>query len=229
MESRKKVCNPGNRLVEQASKTAETPAPRQTDAAGTILIEESFLVRRCRNGQTDAFAELVRRYQDRIYNLIFRMCRQAEVAEELAQETFLKAFSNIGQFQGTSRFYTWLFRIAKNLTLSHLRRGGTVKFVPLTRTEDDDPAPGEARTALLAARRDPGPEQQAMSNETHRRIEEALAELDEEHRVMVLLRDMEDMSYEEIAEILELPPGTVKSRLHRARGELRRKLADLVS
>jgi RNA polymerase sigma-70 factor (ECF subfamily) len=216
-------------LVEQASKIAETQAPDEPRAVGTTAFEESFLVRRCQNGQTDAFAELVRRYQDRIYNLIFRMTRQADIAEELAQETFLKAFANLGRFQGTSRFYTWLFRIAKNLTLSHLRRGGKVKFVPLARGEDDDPAPGEAQAAALSARREPGPVQRAMSNETHQRIEQALAELDEEHRVMVLLRDMEDMSYEEIGEILELPTGTVKSRLHRARCELRTRLADLVN
>ncbi len=216
-------------MVEQASNVEETKVAGQSRSSQTVLIEESFLVRRCQNGQTDAFAELVRRYQDRIYNLIFRMCRRAEIAEELAQETFLKAFANLGRFEGTSRFYTWLFRIAKNLTLSYLRRGGSVKFVPFTRTEDDDPAPGDAQTATLANQRDPGPVQQAMSNEIHQRIEDALAELDEEHRVMVLLRDMENMSYEEIAEILELPPGTVKSRLHRARTELRVKLADLVN
>lgn len=218
----------GNRLVEQASKTAEARTTDEARSDRRATVEESFLVRRCQNGQTDAFAELVMRYQDRIYNLIFRMTRQAHIAEELAQETFLKAFANLGRFEGTSRFYTWLFRIAKNLTLSYIRRGRKVKFVPFVHSEDDDPAGGDAFTATLAAKRQKSPDRQAMSNETHRRIEDALAALDEEHRVMVLLRDMEDMSYEEIGDILELPVGTVKSRLHRARGNLREKLADLV-
>jgi RNA polymerase sigma-70 factor (ECF subfamily) len=201
----------------------------ETRADNDTVIEESFLVRRCQNGQTDAFAELVRRYQDRIYNLTFRMTHRADIAEELAQETFLKAFVNLGRFEGACRFYTWLFRIAKNLTLSYLRRGGKVKFVPLARSENGDPAPGEAQTATLAARREPAPDQNAMADETHQRIEEALGQLDEEHRVMVLLRDMEDMSYEDIGQILELPTGTVKSRLHRARCELRNRLADLMN
>ncbi|MBN1554788.1 MAG: sigma-70 family RNA polymerase sigma factor [Phycisphaerae bacterium] len=216
-------------MVEQASKLTEAQKADVADAVRTTAFEESFLVRRCQNGQADAFAELVRRYQDRIYNLIYRMCRRPEIAEELAQETFLKAFANIGRFQGTSRFYTWLFRIAKNLTISHLRRGGVVKFVPFARGEDDDPSPGEAQTATLAERREPNPAEKAMANETLRRIEDALLELDEEHRVMVLLRDMEDMSYEEIGDILDIPPGTVKSRLHRARCALRERLANLVS
>ncbi|MBN1943822.1 MAG: sigma-70 family RNA polymerase sigma factor [Phycisphaerae bacterium] len=201
----------------------------ETAASGTSLFEESFLVRRSQNGQLDAFGELVRRYQDRIYNLMYRLCRRPEIAEELAQETFLKALANLGSFQGTSRFYTWLFRIAKNLALSHLRRDGVVKFVPLIGGEDDETAVADARTAPLAAQREGDPAEKAVANETHRRIEKALGELDVEHRMVVLLRDMEDMSYEDIGEILELPAGTVKSRLHRARCALRDRLADLVS
>lgn len=201
--------------------------PPVADGTRVLAFDELALVQRCQNGEPEAFAELVREYQDRIYNLIFRMCRRAEDAEELAQETFLKAFEKIGQFRGTSRFYTWLFRIAKNLTISHCRRRGKVKFIPLENTEDDAPDFGEARTATLAARRQPGPDAQAIRRETADRVTQALDALDEEHRVMVILRDIEDMRYEEIAEVLELPSGTVKSRLHRARVALRDALTDL--
>lgn len=132
-------------------------------------------------------------------------------------------------FQGTCRFYTWLFRIAKNLAFSHLRRAGKVKYVSMTAPADEDPDGKEALTAPLAAQREGEPAERAMAAETLQRIEQALAELDEEDRLTVLLRDVEDLRYEEIAEILELPLGTVKSRLHRARCALREKLADLVN
>ena len=152
----------------------DTPPAANSDR--TLVFDEWALVERCRNGEAAAFAELAREYQDRIYNLIFRMCHRAEDAEELAQETFLKAFEKIGQFRGTSRFYTWLFRIAKNLTISHCRRRGKVKFIPLTQPDSDDPAPGEALTAATAMRREPSPEEQAISQETADRIASALGD-----------------------------------------------------
>ncbi len=215
-------------MTEHASNIVAQAAGREADA-GTIASDELALVRRVQAGQAEAYGELVRRYQDRIYNLTFRMCNRHEDAEELAQEVFLKAFEKIHQFRGTSRFYTWLFRIAKNMTISHYRRTRRVKFFSLSGT-DDNVAHAEAaeRTAELAARRNPGPEAAASRKETVRAVTDALNELDEEFRVVVVLRDIEDMNYGEIAEVLDLPAGTVKSRLHRARNMLREKLADLV-
>jgi len=186
------------------------------------------LVERCRKGDMQAFGALVAKYQDRIYNLILRMCGRASDAEELAQETFLKAMQRIGQFRGQSRFYTWLFRIAANLTISHRRRSGRVKFQSLGGTEDYERTQAQALTASVARRRNPGPEASAMSNETSRRVMEALEELDDEFRIVVLLRDMEDMDYAQVADVLGVPVGTVKSRLHRGRCILKEKLADLV-
>ncbi|MFB3890432.1 MAG: sigma-70 family RNA polymerase sigma factor [Phycisphaerae bacterium] len=197
--------------------------------AKTIVFEDAALVERCRKGDLRAFEALVAKYQDRVYNMVLRMVGRAADAEELAQETFLKALEKIGQFRGASGFYTWLFRIAANLAISLRRRNGRVRFGPLTAVDDNgDGGAGEAATAAVASRRNPGPEAAAMSSETNRRVTQAIEELDDEYRVVVVLRDIEDMDYAQIAGVLDLPVGTIKSRLHRARCMLKDKLADLV-
>jgi len=175
-----------------------------------------------------AFGSLVAKYQDRLFNMVFRMCGNRADAEELAQEAFLKALERIDQFKGFSQFYTWLFRIAANLTISHRRRSGRVKFHSLTASDDSSSSPADVLTAGLAQRRNPGPEAVAIAADTGQRITEALGELEDEFRAVVVLRDVEDMDYAQIAEVLGVPIGTVKSRLHRARSMLKDKLAGLV-
>jgi RNA polymerase sigma-70 factor (ECF subfamily) len=216
----------GNIVTERASKWV---ADDQPGARGqTIAFEDLALVDRCRKGEMQAFGSLVAKYQDRIFNLVWRMCPRRADAEELAQEVFLHALEKLDQFRGHSQFYTWLFRIAANLALSHRRREARIRFVPLGEGADCDGQTSAAPAAVVAQRRHPAPEAAAMAAETAARVEEALETLDEEHRLIVVLRDLEDMDYAEIAAVLELPLGTVKSRLHRARGLLREHLSDLV-
>lgn len=207
-------------MAENESGTADA-------GGGTIAFEDVSLVDRCRRGDLRAFEALVAKYQDRVYNLILRMVSRAADAEELAQETFLKALEKIGQFRGNSGFYTWLFRIAANLAISHRRRGQRIRFRPLEGPENGD-GHADAMTAAMSAARTPSPESSAISSETSQRVAEALEELDDEFRLVVVLRDIEDMDYSEIAEVLDAPVGTVKSRLHRARLMLKDKLADLM-
>ena len=176
-----------------------------------------------------AFGLLVAKYQDLIYNVIYRMNGRRADAEELAQETFLKAMERIGQFRGRSRFYTWLFRIAVNLTISHRRRAGRVRFQSMTAPEAFGGGQAEGLTAKMADKRNPSPQAAAMSAETVQRVSRALGELDDEFRLVVVLRDVEEMDYANIADVIGVPVGTVKSRLHRARCALKDKLADLVS
>lgn len=195
-------------------------------AAQPIAFEDTALVQRCREGDLRAFEALVAKYQDRVYNMIFRMCGRAADAEELAQETFLKALEKIGQFKGHSGFYTWLFRIAANLTISQRRRAARVRFSPLTAMDDSDEAGGNGRA--VAQHRHAAPDAAAISAETNDRVAAAVEELDEEYRLAVVLRDVEEMDYAQIADVLEVPVGTVKSRLHRARCILKDKLGDLV-
>ena len=195
-----------------------------------LVFEDTALVEATRKGDMSAFGTLVAKYQDRIFNMVLRMCPRHAEAEELAQEAFLRALERIGQFRGHSKFYTWLFRIAANLALSHRRRAGRVKFRSMTDLEPDCGGGTQADrlTAALAARRQPGPEKQAMSAETARAVTAAIEELDDEFRLVVILRDMEGMNYAEVAEVTGAACGTVKSRLHRARLILREKLAHLV-
>jgi len=177
-----------------------------------------------------AFGSLVAKYQDRVFNVIYRMCGRRAEAEELAQETFLKALEKLDQFRSQSRFYTWLFRIAVNVTISHRRRAGRIRFQSLNPADDYSGPSGQAESLMtaVAQRRNPGPEASAMAAEISRRLEQALEELDEEYRLVVILRDIEEMDYRQISEVLGLPVGTMKSKLHRARCLLREKLADLV-
>lgn len=213
-------------MTQRASKLVTDD--RAAARGQTIAFEDLALVDRCRKGEMQAFGLLVAKYQDRIFNLVSRMCPRRADAEELAQEVFLRALEKLDQFRGHSQFYTWLFRIAANLVLSHRRREGRIRFVPLAEGADCDGQASAAPAAVLAQRRHPAPEAEAMAAETSVRVAEALETLDEEHRLIVVLRDMEDMDYAEIAAVLDLPVGTVKSRLHRARGLLKEQLSDLV-
>jgi RNA polymerase sigma-70 factor (ECF subfamily) len=193
-----------------------------------LSFDEAACVRRCQDGDTAAFGELVQRYQDRIYNVMCRMAGRDD-AEELAQEAFLKAFENIGRFRGKSRFYTWLYRIAANLALSKRRRGRKVRFLSMTGNDDEsDQSFQDTVTADLARQRTPAPDAATLDRERAEQIAQALDDLDEEFRLPVILRDMDDLDYAEIADVLDVPVGTVKSRIHRGRTMLKDKLAALI-
>lgn len=164
-------------------------------------------------GNRAAFAALVRRYQDRIYRFLVRLTRSPDDALELTQETFLNAYQAMPRWTPTARLSTWLFRIARNLAFDWLRRGKRVAFVPLDEDEDAhylDPAPG--------------PDAVLETLQRYQGLEAALARLPAEHREILLLREIEEMPYEDIAAVLDLNLGTVKSRLARARAALLNKL-----
>lgn len=217
-------------MNDQASNILAGDIAPDASAAGqsTIAFEDAVLVERTRKGDMRAFGLLVAKYQDRIFNMVLRMCPRRAVAEELTQEAFLKALQRLAQFRGQSKFYTWLFRIAANLAISHRRRAGRVRFQSLTGPEEFEGSQADRLTADQADRRQAGPQATAMAAETRRRVAQALEELDEEFRLVVILRDIEEMDYAEIADVTGLPAGTVKSRIHRGRCALKQKLKDLV-
>jgi len=164
-------------------------------------------VRRAQAGDRKAFSELVRLHQDRVYRHLLRMLGSHDDALELTQDAFVKAWQALPQWQPEAQFRTWLFRIANNTALDALRRRKLVEFVPL---EDSFDAPGAG----------PDPERQAQATQELRQLEASLKRLAPEHREVLLLREVEEMSYEQIGAVLSLSEGTVKSRLARARAAL---------
>ncbi len=198
------------------------------DGRKPIAFDDVTLVRRFRQGDMESFSLLVAKYQDRIYNMLLRMCGRPADAEELAQEAFLRAMERIGQFHGRSKFYTWLFRIAANLASSHRRRSGRIKFHSLSGPEDGDSSSTDALTSEMAARCQIGPQEAAVAAEMNQHVMSALGKLDDEFRLVIVLRDIEEMDYAQVADVMNVPVGTVKSRLHRARAMLRDRLRGLL-
>ncbi len=187
-----------------------------------INIDDAVLVKQCQRGDSIALERLILKYQNRIYNVILKMCANHDDAVELTQETFVKVIENIDGFKGESSFYTWVFRIAINLTLNYCRRSARLGLRSLD-AEDYDSA-GRAIQALrnmLSDNRAPDPAVVAQSKELCEIAIKSLMKLDEPQRTVVVLRDIEGMSYAQIAEVLDIEMGTVRSRLSRARGNLR--------
>ncbi len=180
------------------------------------------MLARCRAGDATAFALLVRAYQDRVLNVCWRMCGRREDAEDLTQEAFVRAFQQIHRFEGKSQFYTWVYRIAVNLALSARRRSQFPRPASLDDESVRQSGPvsdGGFRRAVAPS--DRGPVDAAAANESRAVVAAALEQLDPDHRAVVVLRDLDGLDYDEIAEILDIPRGTVKSRLHRGRAALR--------
>jgi RNA polymerase sigma-70 factor (ECF subfamily) len=185
-------------------------------------IDDAVLVERSRGGDSAAMERLILKYQNRIYNVILKMCANADDAAELTQETFVKIIESIDKFEGRSSFYTWAFRIAVNLTLNYCQRSVRLGYRSLD--ADDDEHDRRAKTQLkefLSDNSSPDPAAVAQNKELYQIVVKALTKLDDGQRAAVVLRDIEGMSYAEIAEVLDVQLGTVKSRLSRGRSRLK--------
>ena len=186
------------------------------------LASDEVLVDHVREGAGAAFEALVNRYQDRVYRLAMRMSHNASDAEEIVQETFLHAHCKIGSFQGKSRFWTWLYRIAVNEALMRRR---AARRRPTQSLEVVGAGLAERREAM-ASERDPSTSAEDLLEQKRltRLVRDALNELDASSRAALVLRDLEELSAEEAAEILQITPEVVRQRAHRARLKLREKL-----
>jgi RNA polymerase sigma-70 factor (ECF subfamily) len=182
--------------------------------------DESVLLAQAREGDTQAFGELVRRYESKIFRLAQHITQNREDAEDVLQETFLKAYEHLDQFQGNSKFYTWVVRIAVNQALMKLRRRKTDKSVSLDETIDT----GEDTIVREIAAWDEDPEQRFSREEIGQILDSAIQSLEPPYRSVFVLRDIEGLSTEETADALDLTVPAVKSRLLRARLQLREKL-----
>ena len=169
------------------------------------------------------FNSLVDAYQDKLYNVVLRMVGNADDALDIVQVAFLKAYRSLSRFKGQSKIYTWLYRIAVNTALS-FRRSAAVQVSRSSVSLDDNPHGEDKESKREIPDSTYNGSAGAEQSEAKEHITRAITELEPELRTVVVLRDLEDLSYEEIAEILEVPKGTVKSRLHRGRLVLRDKL-----
>jgi RNA polymerase sigma-70 factor, ECF subfamily len=191
-------------------------------ATENIHIDDSILVRQFRDGDMRAMERLVVKYQDRVFNAVLKICGNRDDAVELTQDAFVKVLESISTFEGKSGFYTWLFRIAVNLTINHCRRRIRTSTEPLeTPIAVGRSIAASGLRAMLSDDGSPDPARLAIDKEMRELVLKALERLDNEHRTIVVLRDIEGMNYIDISETLGLEMGTVKSRLSRARAMLR--------
>jgi RNA polymerase sigma-70 factor (ECF subfamily) len=178
---------------------------------------DAQLVEAALAGDRDAFGDLVSRYQDRLFNTLLRVVGSHEDAADAVQDAFVQAYTKLESFRGASQFYTWLYRIAMNVALSRQRRRRRRPTASLDHAKE---SVGEEPLAAALS-----PEETVLSQERVQHVQAALADLGDEHRQILVLREIDGCAYEEIAEILELPVGTVRSRIFRARVQLKEKLS----
>lgn len=194
-----------------------------------ISLDDSVLVRQCQNGDSEAMSCLISKYQDRVYNSILKICQNRDDAAELTQDAFVKVLENINSFRGQSSFYTWLFRVAVNLTLNYCKRRFKLSPISLDAENDRFEKDRQKLTALLASPDAVDPAVIAQQKELSQIVVNLIGQLRQEYRVVLVLRDIEQMSYAEIAEVLGIENGTVKSRLSRARAMLRELLETVLT
>jgi len=181
-----------------------------------VSADDHRLIAECLQGRTAAFGELVRRYQDRLYNSVLRLVDNPEDARDVVQEAFLNAYQSLDGFKGDALFFTWLYRIAFNASVSLKRKQRTVLRIEAGRADGGREPLDASETSR--------PGRALEQAEEERRIQNALNRLSPEHRTVLVLKDIEGQKYEQMAEILQVPLGTIRSRLHRARLELRELL-----
>jgi RNA polymerase sigma-70 factor, ECF subfamily len=210
------------RTTEDAGKSLNRQASTASNAALEVPVrhDDTELVKRLQAGDQTAFRVLFDRYNRRVFAVAFGVVKNPQDALDVVQEAFIKVHKHIGGFQGSSSFYTWLYRIAMNLAIDHVRRSRKiVEFDDSVKRED---AAGDG--TLLPRMVHENPSKTAIQKELSQRIEAALSELPEYHRAVIVLREVEGMSYEEMAQVLKVPKGTIMSRLFHARRKMQERL-----
>ena len=182
-------------------------------------LSDDQLIERTLGGQQNAFGALVRKYQNRLYNGMVQMLRNETEAEDTVQEAFILALTKLHTFKGNSQFYTWLYRIAYNVAVTRMRRRKPTVSIENQEAESKLQIPDDDQ---------PMPESSMVKAEEARQLMMALDRISEEHRHILVLREMDEMDYSAISEVLDLPIGTVRSRLHRARLQLKEVLEGMM-
>lgn len=208
-----------------ANPSQERPTLVATDYAE---LDDRKLAALAAGGREPAFREILRRYERPVFSLVYRMVRDRTLAEDLAQEAFVRAFNAISSYKSSYKFSNWILKIANNHTIDYLRKK---KLDTVSIDGSPNATTGEemSRTRLVIASEEETPQEYVENRELGGQIEEAIGTLRDEYRTAILLRHVEGYAYDEIAEIMEVPLGTVKTYIHRARGELKERLSHLAS
>ena len=185
--------------------------------------EVSLLVKRVQDGDISAFDSIMLLYRERLYSVIYNMTFNHDDAADLTQESFVKAFRSLGKFKGKSSFFTWLYRIGVNMTLSHLQRKKTRKFFSFEQISDEC---GSSKEFEKLSSSESSSVRNTLLNELHQKLNEALLKLSDKHRTIVVLFEIDGLSHREISKIMKCTEGTVRSRLHYAKLQLQSLLSD---
>ncbi len=185
--------------------------------------EVSLLVKRVQGGDIAAFDSIMLLYRERLYSVIYNMTFNHDDAADLTQESFVKAFRSLGKFKGKSSFFTWLYRIGVNMTLSHLQRKKTRKFFSFEQISDEY---GSSKEFEKFSSSESSSVRNTLLNELHQKLNEALLKLSDKHRTIVVLFEIDGLSHREISKIMKCTEGTVRSRLHYAKLQLQSLLSD---
>ena len=202
-------------LTAMGNSTITDLIPQEVEESSNQ--QENDLIKRCQSGDQQAMEQIVRQYQNQVYNIAYGMLRNSEDAQDIMQEVFLRVWDKIRQFQFKSRFSTWLYRIVKNLSINEKNRQRRRQTSPMEMDDSQAWVPIDTMT----------PEKEALLVEKQELMKVALAQLKKDYRTILVLREMETLSYEELSEVLGCSLGRVKSRLHEARMELRNILKQL--
>lgn len=208
--------------VNKAGQRPSIPAHGRSGASSNV--DDHDLVLAARKGDRDAFKTLFERYHRRAYALAFGVLRHTDDALDVVQDAFIKAHKYLDKFEGNSSFYTWLYRIVMNLAIDHLRKHRRVKPVEL----DESRVEADADATLLPRILGGNPGRALMDKQIRARIDAALEELSDNHRAVLVMRELEGLSYEEMAQAMNCSKGTIMSRLFHARKNMQKRLIDLI-
>ncbi len=207
-------------VAKTFDKTLALSPERQAEANADLR-----LVQQVRDGNVAAFDQLVLRYRERVYSVVYNLTSNREDAADLTQDTFIKAFHSIARFKGHSSFFSWLYRIAINATLSHLRRNRMRRFFSLEKLADEDHNAELLQALMLQASNG----KETVLKELQEKLNEALQKLSFKHRTVITLFEIDQLSHQEIADIMECSVGTVRSRLHYAKQQLQAYLGEYLN
>jgi len=207
--------------VKVTSKTLVASPERLQEAD-----QDSIIVKQVQAGDVAAFDRLILKYRERLYGVIYHMTSNREDASDLTQDAFIKAFQAINRFQGQSSFFTWLYRIAINATLSHLRKNKFKSFLSLDTVNSEEPVSQELISALTDKT---GADRDAFVKELQEKLNEAMQKLSIKHRTVITLFEIDGLSHQEIADVMDCSVGTVRSRLHYAKQLLQAEMKAYIS